>query len=95
MEQAAAGPGDTYYCAAVYADDEVEPGLDGQVLVGVAQDLEAEGALGGLVALRGLGIKARDEAVQGSEHAHGCVRLGWRVWRAQAGSTCRRSVVVF
>lgn len=54
---------DVYYCAAVNADDEVEPGLYGQLLVGVAQDLEAIGAFGALVAVLGLGIEARDEAV--------------------------------
>ena len=55
--------------AAVDADDEVVPGLDGYVGVFVAEDLEAEGAVGVSRGLGGgVGVEAGYEAVKGSEH---------------------------
>lgn len=55
--------------AAVDADDEVVPGLDGYVGVFVAEDLEAEGAGGVSGGLgRGVAVEAGDEAVEGAEH---------------------------
>ena len=61
-----------YDLAAVDADDEVEPWLDGYLVVLVAQDLEAKcsvavGVTGGRV-----GVQAGDEAVQGTEHGRSC-----------------------
>lgn len=55
--------------AAVDADDEVVPGLEGDVGVFVAEDLEAEGAVGVAGGLGGgVGVEAGDEAVEGAEH---------------------------
>ena len=55
--------------AAVDADDEVVPGLDGYVVVLVAKDLEAEGAVAVSGDLRrGVGVEAGYEAVESSEH---------------------------
>ena len=65
---------------AVDADDEVEPGFEGDGGVGVFEDLEAVGGGGGGVGggvegLRvGLAVEAADEAVEGAEHGEvgGC-----------------------
>ena len=55
--------------AAVDADDEVVPGLEGDVGVFVAEDLEAEGAVGVAGGGRGgVGVEAGYEAVEGAEH---------------------------
>ncbi len=57
------GGGRAYNYAAVDADDKVEPGLDGELEVRVAQDLKAE-AMGLLRLLRpGLAVEAREVAV--------------------------------
>lgn len=59
----------TYNHPPVDANDKVEPRLDGQVGVGVAQDLEAKGAVvvaGGR--RQRLAVEARDESVECVEH---------------------------
>ena len=66
--------GGTDDVVAVDADDEVEPGLDGEGWVGVAQDLETVGCEVGVRGGgfgRGIGVEARDEAVEGGEHGLG------------------------
>lgn len=54
----------------VYPNDEVEPGFDWQVRVGVTEDLEARGAVyarGPLAVLR-LGIEGSNKAIERIEH---------------------------
>ena len=53
----------SYNRSSINANNEVKPGLDGQIQVGVAQDLEAEGALLLLPLLLNVTVQARDEAV--------------------------------
>ena len=58
-----------FYLASIDADDIVVPGLNGYVVVLVAEDLETEGAVavaGGL--RRGVGVEAGYEAIEGTEH---------------------------
>lgn len=55
--------------SAVDADDKVIPGLNGYVVVLVAEDLEAEGAMAVLGALRRrVGVEAGYETIEGPEH---------------------------
>ena len=57
-----------YNHAAVDADDKVEPRLDGELRVGVAQHLEPKGAVVLLGCRRRVAIEARYKAVEGVEH---------------------------
>ena len=57
-----------YNHAAVDADDKVEPRLDGELRVGVAQHLEPKGAVVLLGCRRRVAIEARYEAIEGVEH---------------------------
>lgn len=55
----------------IYAHDKVEPWLNSELQVGVAQDLEAKEPL--LLFLPGiLAVEAGDEAVEGVKHFVGC-----------------------
>lgn len=55
--------GSSYNRSSINANNEVKPGLDGQIQVSVAQDLEAEGPLLLLPLLLNVTVQARDEAV--------------------------------
>lgn len=60
-----------YDGAPIDADDEVEPGLDGELQVGVAQHLEAKQALLLLLLAGVVAVKAGYEAVERVEHGRG------------------------
>ena len=60
----------THYLPPIDADYEVKPGFEGNLLVVVAEDLEAEAAVRASRLWSRSVVKPRDETIQSSEHAH-------------------------
>ena len=65
-----AGISCAYQVASIYANDEVEPRFQLQLLIGVAQDLKAAQVLVALCMLW-LAVQSRDQSVEGAEHGDG------------------------
>jgi hypothetical protein len=71
-----------YNRSPVNSNNEIEPGLDGQLQVSVAQHLEAERASLLLPLLLDVSVKARYETIQRIKHGSSsvCTRLYRKCW---------------